>query len=332
MLRVFSLFAFSIAAVASAAPVNASILGDTPVLPDVLTTLLAAYKPLLANYTKTQLPATIGSCAADQNPPAPCSEVGYLYEDKSTFYHVLARWVSGINTMRLDDLTMKFDDAGSLTLNLNVNFAQLPASLQVQGCAGVLGCTTVIDNTNSCCGTDKSVAMTATATCSESYPFLANFVVTRAAITPPINVQINILGKTWNVKDVTPSIENGLKTTAGKFLATTGLDLFNGQIKSLFGDKIFCSQKSKDAQTPAPTNATAAPSPAPTNATSGSSGSTPITGPTTAPTDTSGLSPLDKPATSVPAKSSSPTPVTSEATTVHFFSGLAVTVAALVML
>ncbi|KAH9106652.1 hypothetical protein AeMF1_017792 [Aphanomyces euteiches] len=315
------IFAAVAAALATAAPASKqdSLLEGTPVLPDVLATLIAAYKPLLGNYAKSQLPATIGNCGQD-NPPLPCSESGNLYETTNTFYKVRARWISGINTMTLNSLNATFDDSGNMALTLAVNFAQLPMSLKVDGCGGFLGCVNVLDNSDSCCGSNKTVVMTATANCSESYPFITGFAVATTKITPAINVQIDILGKMFDVRDVTPSIESGLKDAAGNFLAAKGVDLLNTEIKSLFGDKIYCSQKSKNAQTPAPTTTTVAPTPSPTNATT-----------TTAPSSTSTSVDGSTPA-STSSSTASTTTVAPKSSAASFYHGWTLLVGAVVAL
>ncbi|RHY22875.1 hypothetical protein DYB25_010055 [Aphanomyces astaci] len=296
-----------------------------PVLPDVLSTLLEAYKPLLTDFAMSDLPATIGNCN-EANPPLPCTETGNLYDTQSTFYQVRARWVSGLNTMRLTDLKMTFDDAGAMTLALQANFAQLPVSLLVKGCGGILGCAMVLDNAKSCCGSDKAVAMVATAKCSETYPFITGFALTEAKITPAINVEIGIFGKPFKVADVTPSIETGLKDAAGKFLATKGLDLFNDQVKQLFGDKIYCSQRSKDAQTTtvAPTTTKV---PTTTVATTTKAPATTVTTPP-AVTDASSAGSTTSPGPSPTSTALKPVPMSAVSTALLASTALAVAVVA----
>ncbi|ETW01811.1 hypothetical protein H310_06387 [Aphanomyces invadans] len=221
-----------------------------PVLPDVLSTLLDAYKPLLSGYAQANLPATIGNCK-EGNAPSNCTNVGNLYEVKETFYHVKARWISGLNTMRLDDVAVKFDESsGAMTLSLKLYFAQLPASLLVEACAGSLGCAKFLDSTKTCCGTAKTVAMTATAKCSERAPFLHAFAISDATILPGISLTIDVMGHTFEVADITKSVIQGVKDSAGNFLATQGMDLINSQLQSVFGDKVYCSRASRDAETP----------------------------------------------------------------------------------
>ncbi|RHY83053.1 hypothetical protein DYB37_000873 [Aphanomyces astaci] len=221
-----------------------------PVLPDVLSALLDAYKPLLSGFAQANLPATIGNCK-EANAPANCTDIGNLYNVKNTFYRVKVRWISGINTMRLDDIAVTFDDKdGSMALTVKVYFAQLPASFLVEACAGVLGCSTFLDTTKSCCGTAKTVTMTATAKCSERPPFLHSFVVGNATISPGIAFTIDVFGHTFKVADITSYIIQGVKDSAGKFLATQGLTLVNSQLQSIFGDKVYCSRSSRDADKP----------------------------------------------------------------------------------
>ncbi|OQS05949.1 hypothetical protein THRCLA_20484 [Thraustotheca clavata] len=232
--------------------VHADVGLGPPVLPQVLSTLLDVYKPLLANYTSSQLPATIGNCAKE-NPPTPCLDTGNLYEDTgSDWYKVTARWISGINTMSITSLGMTADENGQLALNMQANFKHLPMSLFVEGCL-FNQCATVLDNTKYCCGDDKNVMLTATAVCNESYPFLRNVTFSQATITPALNVQVVVAGKAIKLKDVTTAVQDGIKQTAGNFLQTKGMELLNTQIKELFGPKVYCSQASKDRQTPTPT-------------------------------------------------------------------------------
>ncbi|RHZ11766.1 hypothetical protein DYB26_010342, partial [Aphanomyces astaci] len=221
-----------------------------PVLPDVLSALLDAYKPLLSGFAQANLPATIGNCK-EANAPTNCTDIGNLYDVKNTFYRVKVRWISGINTMRLDDIAVTFDDKdGSMALTVKVYFAKLPVSLLVEACAGVLGCATFLDTTKSCCGTAKTVTMTATAKCSERPPFLHSFVVGNATISPGIAFTIDVFGHTFKVADITSYIIQGVKDSAGKFLATQGLTLVNSQLQSIFGDKVYCSRSSRDADKP----------------------------------------------------------------------------------
>nr|AIG55806.1 secreted protein [Achlya hypogyna] len=248
-----AIFAAVVASCALAAPADLGL--GPPVLPSVLSTLLTAYKPLLANFTKAQLPASIGNCDA-ASPPLPCMDSGgNLYEDKSSdWYKVTARWISGINTMNLASLDMAYDATGALALTAVVTFDNLPLSLRVDGCL-FNACTMVMDNTKYCCGSDKTVTLSVAAACAESYPFIRNATVTDAVVSPALNVQVKVAGQVVKLKDITPAVQNGIKTTAGTFFESKGMELLNKEIQSLFGDKVYCSQAAKDRDTPVPTTA-----------------------------------------------------------------------------
>ncbi|RHY16722.1 hypothetical protein DYB37_009427 [Aphanomyces astaci] len=283
---------------------NDAIVLDVPVLPVVMGTVLEAYKPLLADFAKKTLPATVGNCS-DSNPPTPCLDTGYLLAQTSALYDIKARWITGINSMTVGNLEYVADAAtGTVTLNVVLGFESLPLSLRIDAClAGK--CTKFSDGTTACCGGPKTVAIAANVACSESYPFLRNFTFTNIAIRPSVELQFPVNGKPTTLFDVTKPVESGLNATVAAFIQKEGMDLLNNQIRLLFGANVYCTQQAKDAATKAPT--TAAPSSPGVIPASTSSGSSP-------PSISSSPN-ADAPATSVPSRS---TPVpTSNASPVH---------------
>ncbi|KAF0694406.1 Aste57867_14703 [Aphanomyces stellatus] len=308
MQRLLAFGALMAASVISDTP-SAPIM-DPPVLPLVMGTVVSAYKPLLADFAKKSLPATVGNCS-DANPPAPCLDMGYLLAQTSSLYAIKARWITGLNTISVGDINFSVDDkTGAATLDVVLGFVNLPLSLRIDACLGG-ACTTFSDGTSACCGGPKTFAMTATVACSESYPFLRNFTLTKIQIRPSIDLMFPVNGKPTSLFDVTKPVEAGLNATAAAFVQKQGLDMLNAQIQTLFGNKIYCTQASKDASTPSPTSA-----PVPTTASPTVSASTPspnalITsspssstsssnGPTAAPGTASSTDAADAPATSVP--------------------------------
>ncbi|KAF0736862.1 hypothetical protein Ae201684P_000731 [Aphanomyces euteiches] len=293
-------------AVASGAP-NAAVL-DAPVLPVVMGTVLEAYKPLLSDFAQKNLPATVGNCA-DSNPPTPCTDIGYLFAQNSSLYNIKARWISGISTMTLGNVNYTSDNAtGAINLDVTVGFKSLPLSLRVDAClAGV--CSNFFDGTSACCGGPKTVSLAATMQCSESYPFLRNFTFTKMDIQPAIELTFVVNGQSVSLFDVTKPVKSGLNSTVAAIIQKDGMDLLNTQIKSLFGDQIFCTQKDKDASTPKPTPSSASSTPSSTSSSSSGSGGS-SSGSTT---PSSGSDSAEAPATSVPARapSSNPSPSSS---------------------
>ncbi|KDO32136.1 hypothetical protein SPRG_03353 [Saprolegnia parasitica CBS 223.65] len=188
-------------------------------LPQVIIAALEENKPNLAQLVKDN----------------PCKEMGYLYNEKGSNYKALARWISGLNVIRFEQVELTTSANGTLSLRLKATFPALPASLRIDGCLGSL-CSNIADDTKTCCGTEKTVTLVASIGCSESFPFLRNVQFTTATITPII-VTVKALGQTIT-KDLTPSIEAKFK----EVVTGQGLEYANTKLKELFGDAVQCAQ------------------------------------------------------------------------------------------
>ncbi|EQC28364.1 hypothetical protein SDRG_13911 [Saprolegnia diclina VS20] len=203
-------------------------------LPQVILAALQENKPNLAQLVKDNVPASAGKCN-EKNPPKPCKEMGYLYNEKGSNYKALARWISGLNVIRFEQVDLTASANGTLSLRLKATFPALPASLRIDGCLGSL-CSNIADDTKTCCGTEKTVTLVASIGCSESFPFLRNVQFTTATITPII-VTVKALGQTIT-KDLTPSIEAKFK----EIVTGPGLEYANTKLKELYGDAVQCAQ------------------------------------------------------------------------------------------
>lgn len=180
-----------------------------PYLPEMVSSIVATNKANLTQWVATNVPASAGNCK-EANPPKPCFEMGNLYYEKATMYEVTARWITGLNNVRFDQVDFSYDAEGKMTLRLKIHFKALPASVRIEKCLRNL-CGDFSDGTNTCCGTDKVVTIVATATCSESAPFVRNLKFQTATITPII-VQVHLaLGKKIT-RDITPAIEGQIKS------------------------------------------------------------------------------------------------------------------------
>ncbi|KAG9415332.1 hypothetical protein AC1031_008770 [Aphanomyces cochlioides] len=216
-----------------------------PVLPQALSSLITSYKPLIASLASTALPATVGNCSAVDNPPKPCTNIGNLFANSTSLYNIEARWISGLNSLSVDTLQLTPDTNGSITLDAAVTFKSLPLSLKVEACLPKVGCTKVADDTATCCGSNKTISMTITATCSETFPYLQNLTISKAKILPSLDIVLNLMGTPTNVYDATNTIESAFKTQGTSLLASQGSSLVNDQLKNLYGSRIFCTE---DAQ------------------------------------------------------------------------------------
>ncbi|RHY33406.1 hypothetical protein DYB32_001642 [Aphanomyces invadans] len=252
------------AVVGSAAMVNAQEAGPPPVLPQALGTLVDTYKPIIASFAATALPATVGNCSA-ANAPTPCTNIGNLFNTTSSLYNVEARWISGLNTLSVDKLTLTSDPNGTITIDGAVSFKNLPLSLKVEACLPGVGCNKIADDTSTCCGTSKTVAVTVTTVCSEEYPYLRNLTITQAKILPSLDIMLNISGKPTKVFDATTTVETELKKQGSVIIATQGSTLVNEQLKNLYGNRVFCTAEAQkkwlDANPPASLEPAATPVP-----------------------------------------------------------------------
>ncbi|KAH9106654.1 hypothetical protein AeMF1_017794 [Aphanomyces euteiches] len=218
-----------------------------PLLPQALSSLIESSKPLLTTLTKTTalIPATVGNCAATDNPPKPCTEIGNLFSTTSYIYKIDARWISGLNTFSIDNLALTPDATGKIKLDVAVTFKSLPISLNVEGCLPSVGCHKVVDDTTTCCGANKTIELSIAASCSETFPYLGNFSVTKAKIMPSLDITLNLMGKLTKVLDATSIVESQLKTQGTNLLAAQGAPAINDLLKTLYGDQIYCTADSQ---------------------------------------------------------------------------------------
>ncbi|KAG9415331.1 hypothetical protein AC1031_008769 [Aphanomyces cochlioides] len=218
-----------------------------PVLPQALSSLIESSKPLLTTLTTTTalIPATVGNCAATDNPPKPCTEIGNLFSTTSYIYKIDARWISGLNTFSIDTLALTPDATGKIKLDVSVTFKSLPISLNVEGCLPSVGCHKVVDDTTTCCGANKTIVLSIAASCSETFPYLGNFSVTKAKIMPSLDITLNLMGKLTKVLDATSIVESQLKTQGTNLLAAQGASAINNLLKTLYGDQIYCTADSQ---------------------------------------------------------------------------------------
>ncbi|EQC34710.1 hypothetical protein SDRG_08026 [Saprolegnia diclina VS20] len=216
-----------------------------PVLPLELSTVVQSLKPILSSVADTALPASLGACASGG--PEPCMDIGNLFAVKANFYDVKARWVSGLNTVQIDTLQLLVGKNGSMHVDVRVSVDELPISLLIDGCIPKIGCKTFLDNASTCCGGRKTITLGLNATCSETYPYLQNLVLTKATIDGSLNIVMSVLGKSFSVYDATAIAQKKILAGVNKALQDpTKTTLLNSYVRKLYGHKVFCT---KEAQT-----------------------------------------------------------------------------------
>jgi len=195
--------------------VNAALPGLLPVLNDVL---------------KQSLPSTAGACQLG-NPPQPCLGDRPLYErpGHANGIDALARWFTGIRSLRLTGARIHVGKSADRTIRIEVNGTLLEThlSLRVRKC--LLGiCTTLWDNTDGCCRPNRRVWVEATTRCFDGpggFAQLEHFQLAGLR-TDKIRLQENILGiPNVPLVSLTDQIRHAFENVLK--------DLFDGKMKIL---------------------------------------------------------------------------------------------------
>eukprot|EP00940_MAST-03C_sp_MAST-3C-sp2_P000530 g530.t1 len=136
---------------------------------DEFNKLIQSELPTINEEIESVMPDAYGSCS--DGAPSPCDENGNLYEKhKKWEYRVTARWISGLNTMVFSDIELVADPKTQNLTGLTVSgaFAKLPASIHVEQCVTFDRCTTLFDNADACCGTNKQFTAHLNVKCAET--------------------------------------------------------------------------------------------------------------------------------------------------------------------
>ena len=215
-------------------------LSSNVVLPDTLQDAIGLLKPVLQKEVVKSFPASYGNCN-DKDPPLPCEDTGGdLYYQKNSWSSVRIRWIAGLNDIQIETLDYNWDaETLEMSLKLVLLFPSLPMSIRAEACVPHIGCAAAFDNTDACCGPDRRLEATLKMSCSDSFPHLHSGSINNVQITPPLEVQANILGK-YNLKlqDITGQVEAEIKKTAQGFLNGETMDDLNNVIRDIGGDSL----------------------------------------------------------------------------------------------
>jgi len=116
------------------------------------------------------IPASYGDCGSD-SPPQPCQDKGsdLFYKHKSWAYKATARWIAGLKTIAFDSIKVGADADGNLNSVVGAgHFDKLPVSIHIDECFTFDKCSTMWDNSDACCGSDKHFAVTIDVKCDPS--------------------------------------------------------------------------------------------------------------------------------------------------------------------
>lgn len=142
-------------------------------------------------------------------------------------YKVKARWISGINTLRVDQIQLA-SGGGHFTLQVSGALEDLKLRLQVEQCITFDRCTSIFDNSDGCCGREKRFTVKLRMQCSSGFPYLTSpqfesIEMDKLQITQrigPVNIKI---------KDITGLVKGQVSTNVLKVLTEIPLISIEGQ-------------------------------------------------------------------------------------------------------
>ena len=208
-------------------------------IPDSLQNLLVMFKPILQQLIDTKVPASIGNCAAGA--PEPCQEQGDLFKLKEFFYTAKARWIGGLDTAKLKGIQVGSLDDTTVGVYLEITLDDIPVDLRIEGC--LFKCFKLIDDSKSCCGSNKTIRALVAFDCATSTPYLTNLDVRYIDIFPSIYIRPR---DKIDLIHVTKMIEDNLKKQIESRITPDMVLLANSYISGLLGSGDFTCKSLND--------------------------------------------------------------------------------------
>ena len=195
--------------------------GVHPVDLDKINTALRANLGIINSALSSSLPRTVGNCT---DPGAlnllPCVGETPLYYNKDR-YEVEARWLTGVNTARLDAIVLSSPIKNKLALSIAGAMESIPMSLSIGECftpdVYITGkCDKLWDNTDACCGSNKRFSIVVIADCFEEFPFVRNINISKVGIDP-IVISVSVIGFKIDLEDVTEKVRGAIEEVLQPF-------------------------------------------------------------------------------------------------------------------
>eukprot|EP00397_Hematodinium_sp_SG-2012_P018592 GEMP01019053.1.p1 GENE.GEMP01019053.1~~GEMP01019053.1.p1 ORF type:complete len:776 (+),score=142.19 GEMP01019053.1:317-2644(+) len=170
--------------------------------------------PLINEAINQTLPTSFGNCT-DVTAPKPCVGDAALYKSDSGTTRVTVRWASGLNTIKLDHISIQLipDSDHPIQMQIQGVLKDMSASILVENC--IIGCQTIWDNDHGCCGKDRSFNLVVASNCVDqesnfSAASLGKFKVEWFSIESII-VEESFFGVNLRLKDITPAVESAVR-------------------------------------------------------------------------------------------------------------------------
>lgn len=198
--------------------------GVNPVDLDKINTALRANLGIINSALESSLPRTVGNCT---DPGAlnllPCVGDQPLYYNKDR-YEIEARWLTGVNTAKLDAIVLSAPIKNKLALSISGAMESIPMSLAIGECftpdVYITGkCDKLWDNTDACCGANKRFNIMVIADCFEEFPFVRNITISKVGIDP-IVISVSVIGFKIDLEDVTEKVRVAITDVLQPYVST----------------------------------------------------------------------------------------------------------------
>ncbi|KAF4676399.1 hypothetical protein FOL47_006313 [Perkinsus chesapeaki] len=196
--------------------------------------------PLVTNGLRDFLPDMVGQCPQHLPSTDVCRDVGPLYHDKSAMMEVLARWLSGLRSVSVDELSLVVPDEGELEMSITGSFAELSLSLYIGQCITPDNLFRTTNTTTSSrngstlvepvCSAlwDKVYSwqsvgwgLVVSASCNEEWPYVRNIAIKNVTLDQSLKISEQLVfGITINVEDLTTRFREGFQKALSPYIVS----------------------------------------------------------------------------------------------------------------
>ncbi|EER17670.1 hypothetical protein Pmar_PMAR023591 [Perkinsus marinus ATCC 50983] len=191
--------------------------------------------PLVTSGLRDFLPDMVGQCPPELPRPDICRDIGPLYHDKSTVMEVLSRWLSGLRSVSVEELSLGVPRESELEMSIAGSFDELSMSLYIGQCItpdNLFRSTNDTMETNDGDGTKKKFGkpicsalwdkvyswkqvgwgLIISASCNEEWPYVRNIAIKDVTLDQNLKISEQLVfGITINVDDLTTRFRDGFQ-------------------------------------------------------------------------------------------------------------------------
>ncbi|KAF4661686.1 hypothetical protein FOZ61_003020 [Perkinsus olseni] len=187
--------------------------------------------PLVTSGLRDFLPNMVGQCPGELPQADICRDVGPLYHDKSAVMEVLARWLSGLRSVSVEELSLVVPGESELEMSIAGSFDELSMSLYIGQCItpdNLFRSTNDTADGNNGTKLEKPIcsalwdkvyswkqvgwSLIISASCNEEWPYVRNIAIKDVTLDQSLKISEQLVfGITINVDDLTTRFREGFQ-------------------------------------------------------------------------------------------------------------------------